>query len=142
MKALTFKRYGRSPEIGLVDIPRPTLKPNELLVEVQAVGLNPIDTMIPKGTDPCDPGRRFALMFVNGATGGAASRTGVGNVGPVIGSPAPPPEPQQNREGEFVMPPIPGLPPSTMNDINTQIKAAAPYMPWHRGAWKELLDLQ
>jgi len=50
MKALTFKRYGRSPEIGLVDIPRPTLKPNELLVEVQAVGLNPIDTMIPKGT--------------------------------------------------------------------------------------------
>lgn len=99
-------------------------------------------TMIPKGTDPCDPGRRFALMFVNGATGGAASRTGVGNVGPVIGSPAPPPEPQQNREGEFVMPPIPGLPPSTMNDINTQIKAAAPYMPWHRGAWKELLDLQ
>lgn len=50
MKALTFQRYGKSPGIGFADIPRPTLKPDELLVQVHAVGLNPIDTMIPKGT--------------------------------------------------------------------------------------------
>ena len=50
MKALTFKRYGKSPGIGFADIPRPTLKPDELLVQVHAAGLNPIDTMIPKGT--------------------------------------------------------------------------------------------
>ena len=49
MKALTFKRYGKSPEIGFVDLPRPTPKPDELLVEVHAVGLNPIDNMIPTG---------------------------------------------------------------------------------------------
>lgn len=49
MKALTFKRYGKSPEIGFADIPRPTLKPDELLVEVHAAGLNPIDNMIPAG---------------------------------------------------------------------------------------------
>lgn len=49
MKALTFKRYGKSPEIGLTDIPRPTLKADELLVEVYAAGLNPIDNMIPTG---------------------------------------------------------------------------------------------
>jgi NADPH:quinone reductase-like Zn-dependent oxidoreductase len=50
MKALTFQRYGKSPEIGFADVPRPTLKPNEMLVEVHAVGLNPIDNMIPEGT--------------------------------------------------------------------------------------------
>jgi D-arabinose 1-dehydrogenase-like Zn-dependent alcohol dehydrogenase len=50
MKALTFKRYGKSPEIGLADVPRPTPKPDELLVQVHAVGLNPIDNMIPQGT--------------------------------------------------------------------------------------------
>ncbi len=49
MKALTFKRYGKSPEIGLADVPRPTLKANELLVQVHAAGVNPIDNMIPTG---------------------------------------------------------------------------------------------
>lgn len=49
MKALTFKRYGKSPEIGFADVPRPTLKPDQLLVKVHAVGLNPIDNMIPSG---------------------------------------------------------------------------------------------
>ncbi|AEI81725.1 zinc-type alcohol dehydrogenase-like protein (plasmid) [Cupriavidus necator N-1] len=50
MKALTFKRYGNSPEIGFADVPRPTLKPDDLLVQVHAAGLNPIDNMIPAGT--------------------------------------------------------------------------------------------
>ena len=49
MKALTFKRYGKSPEIGFAEVPRPTLKPDELLVEVHAAGVNPIDNMIPTG---------------------------------------------------------------------------------------------
>lgn len=50
MKALTFQRYGKLPGIGFSDLPRPTLQPDQLLVRVHAVGLNPIDTMIPKGT--------------------------------------------------------------------------------------------
>ncbi|MDD2761303.1 MAG: NADP-dependent oxidoreductase [Methylomonas sp.] len=49
MKALTFKRYGKSPEISFSDISRPTPKPDELLVTVHAAGLNPIDNMIPTG---------------------------------------------------------------------------------------------
>jgi NADPH:quinone reductase-like Zn-dependent oxidoreductase len=49
MKALAFKRYGTSPEIGFADVPRPALKPDELLVQVHAAGLNPIDNMIPTG---------------------------------------------------------------------------------------------
>ncbi|MBT2793662.1 NADP-dependent oxidoreductase [Paraburkholderia strydomiana] len=50
MKALTFKRYGKTPEIGFAEVPSPTLKPDELLVQVHAAGLNPIDNMIPSGT--------------------------------------------------------------------------------------------
>ena len=49
MKALTFKRYGKSPDIGFSDLPRPTPRPDEMLVEVHAVGLNPIDNMITTG---------------------------------------------------------------------------------------------
>ncbi len=49
MKALTFKRYGRSPDIGFSDVSVPTVRDDEMLVEVHAVGLNPIDNMIPTG---------------------------------------------------------------------------------------------
>lgn len=49
MKALILKRYGKSDQIAFADIPRPTIKPDEMLVQVHAAGLNPIDTMIPKG---------------------------------------------------------------------------------------------
>lgn len=49
MKALTFKRYGKSPDIGFADVAVPELQPDEMLVEVHAVGLNPIDNMIPTG---------------------------------------------------------------------------------------------
>lgn len=49
MKALTFKRYGKSPDVGLADVPSPALKANEMLVQVYAAGVNPIDNMIPTG---------------------------------------------------------------------------------------------
>jgi NADPH:quinone reductase-like Zn-dependent oxidoreductase len=50
MKALTFRRYGKLPGIGFADVPRPTPQSDELLVQVHAAGLNPIDNMIPQGT--------------------------------------------------------------------------------------------
>jgi NADPH:quinone reductase-like Zn-dependent oxidoreductase len=50
MRALVFKRYGGPDEVAFVDTPRPVPKPNEILVQVHAAGLNPIDNMIPKGT--------------------------------------------------------------------------------------------
>ena len=50
MKALVFKRYGGADHIAFADTPRPVPKPDEILVQVHAAGLNPIDYMIPKGT--------------------------------------------------------------------------------------------
>ena len=49
MKALILKRYGGADALAFADIPRPSIKPDEMLVQVHAAGLNPIDYMIPKG---------------------------------------------------------------------------------------------
>ena len=65
MKALIFKKYGKSDAIHFADIPRPSLKPDEILVRVHAVGLNPIDAMIPKGT--FKPILRFQLPATLGS---------------------------------------------------------------------------
>jgi NADPH:quinone reductase-like Zn-dependent oxidoreductase len=65
MKALTFKRYGKSPDIGISDVPRPTLKPSELLVQVHAAGVNPIDNIIPTGI--FKPVLRFRLPATLGS---------------------------------------------------------------------------
>jgi NADPH:quinone reductase-like Zn-dependent oxidoreductase len=65
MKALTFKRYGKSPDIGLADIDRPTLQPDELLVQVHAAAVNPIDNMVPPGT--FKPVLHFKLPAVLGS---------------------------------------------------------------------------
>jgi NADPH:quinone reductase-like Zn-dependent oxidoreductase len=65
MKALTFKRYGKSSDIGISDVPRPTLKPDELLVQVHAAGLNPIDNIVPTGI--FKPVLRFQLPATLGS---------------------------------------------------------------------------
>src|SRR6266508_1643669 len=65
MKALVLKRYGGLDQVAFADIPRPALKPDELLVQVPAAGLNPIDYMIPKGT--FKPMLRFQLPAALGS---------------------------------------------------------------------------
>src|SRR6266513_6225443 len=50
MRTLVLKRYARPDQVAFVDTPRPVPKPNEILVQVHAAGLNPIDNLIPKGT--------------------------------------------------------------------------------------------
>jgi NADPH:quinone reductase-like Zn-dependent oxidoreductase len=49
MKALVFNRYGGPDHITFADTSRPVPNPDEILVQVHAAGLNPIDYMIPKG---------------------------------------------------------------------------------------------
>lgn len=65
MKALILKRYGKSDQTAFADIPKPKLKPDEILVQVHAAGLNPIDCMIPKGT--FKPILRFQLPATLGS---------------------------------------------------------------------------
>jgi NADPH:quinone reductase-like Zn-dependent oxidoreductase len=65
MKALVLKRYGGAGAIAFADLERPTIKPDEILVQVYAAGLNPIDNMIPKGD--FKPILKFALPATLGS---------------------------------------------------------------------------
>lgn len=65
MKALILERYGKANQMTFADIPRPKVQADEILVQVHAVGLNPIDTMIPKGT--FKPILKFQLPAVMGS---------------------------------------------------------------------------
>ena len=49
MKALIFNRYAKRDNIAFTEIARPTPKPDEILVQVHAVGLNPVDLIVPTG---------------------------------------------------------------------------------------------
>jgi NADPH:quinone reductase-like Zn-dependent oxidoreductase len=49
MQALQLTQYGGPDHVAFAELPRPTPGPGELLVQVHAVGLNPIDNLIPKG---------------------------------------------------------------------------------------------
>jgi hypothetical protein len=43
MIALVLERYGGPDHVVFADVPRPVPKADEILVQVHAVGLNPID---------------------------------------------------------------------------------------------------
>lgn len=85
MKALIFKRYGKSDQTVFADLPKPVLKPDEILVRVHAAGLNPIDNAIPKGS--FKPILRFQLPATMGSdlagvvaeVGGRVTRFKVGD---------------------------------------------------------------
>src|SRR6058998_3307422 len=49
MKALVFKRYGGPDRVTFADVARPVPKPDEILVQVHAAGLNPVDNKIREG---------------------------------------------------------------------------------------------
>lgn len=101
-----------------------------------------LTTLIPAGTDPCNPGRRGAVMILDAATGGAplgtapissgtAPATGFTNIGGVFTSTAIPisglPTLIGRQGGGSIL--LPGIPQITISDP-----------PYHRGAWRELLD--
>lgn len=65
MKALVLKSYGKHARLDFETLPLPAIKENEILVKIHAVGLNPIDNMIPEGT--FKPVLRFTLPAVMGS---------------------------------------------------------------------------
>ena len=85
MKALQLQKYGGLEHVAFADVPRPALQTHELLVQVHAVGLNPIDYLIPKGD--FKPILKFRLPATLGSdlagvvveTGSAVTRFKVGD---------------------------------------------------------------
>ena len=64
MKALVLKRYNKAGKLEFAEIARPIVGSDEMLVQVRAAGLNPIDNMIPTGA--FKPLLKFELPAVMG----------------------------------------------------------------------------
>jgi type IV pilus assembly protein PilY1 len=99
--------------------------------------------LIPKSDDPCDPGARYSVMALDGATGAALAMgageiagTGQGIIGGVAQAPSPPADPVMVRGGGKLV--IPGLSDQLSDAVKDALNAGAP--PWHRGAWRDLLN--
>ena len=50
MRAIVVREFGGPEVLRLEDVPEPTQGPEQLLVRVKAVGVNPVDTYIRAGT--------------------------------------------------------------------------------------------
>ncbi|MDF3299283.1 NADP-dependent oxidoreductase [Streptomyces tropicalis] len=85
MKAAVITRYGDIDEVvGVADVPTPALGPEDVLIEVRAAGVNPIDHLIVKGflaagelTGPLVLGSEAAGVV--SATGPEVTRFAVGD---------------------------------------------------------------
>ena len=104
-------------------------------------------TLVPKSDDPCDPGSDYGFMVVDAASGSFrpkpsdpdATSGAVGAVVPSnrpIGTPVVPP-----GGGEVKLPGLIGalIPPTVVDAIEEALLGADDV--WHRGAWRELLDI-
>ncbi|HRQ66856.1 MAG TPA: PilC/PilY family type IV pilus protein, partial [Xanthomonadaceae bacterium] len=113
--------------------------------------------LIPKSDDPCDPGNRYSVMAIDGGTGaalamssGEVAGSGVGIVGGVAQAESPSADPAVFRgggggtytdpDGNVVQQPaivIPGLSDELSDAVNQALSVVPP---WHRGAWRNLLE--
>ena len=85
MQALILTAYGKTGALALAEVTRPVAAPGEILVQVHAAGLNPVDNAIVKGE--FKPLLKFELPAVMGsdlagvvvATGAGVTRFKVGD---------------------------------------------------------------
>jgi NADPH:quinone reductase-like Zn-dependent oxidoreductase len=63
MKAIVFEQHGPPDVLKYVDVPQPTIKPNEVLVRVKACALNHLDLWVRQGL----PGVSFPLPHIPGS---------------------------------------------------------------------------
>ena len=63
MKAILFSEYGPASVLHLADVPSPTPNPNEVLVEVKAFSINPLDWKIRAGYMAAVFGNQFPMLI-------------------------------------------------------------------------------
>lgn len=59
MKAIVYKKFGSTDVLQTVEQPKPTLKPDQVLVKVKAFSINPMDWKIRKGEMKLMSGSKF-----------------------------------------------------------------------------------
>lgn len=73
MKAFILDRYGSSERLRLAEVPVPELRPNDVLVEVHAAGVNPLDSKIRDGEFKVILHYRLPLILGNDVAGVVAA---------------------------------------------------------------------
>ena len=69
MKAFIVDRYGTKEGGRLAEVPEPELRDDDVLVQVHAAGVNPLDSKIRKGEFKVVLPYRFPLILGNEAAG-------------------------------------------------------------------------
>jgi len=49
MRAIMFRAFGGNDVIDIQDVPKPTPRPDEVLIRVHAAGVNPVDWKVREG---------------------------------------------------------------------------------------------
>lgn len=63
MKAAVIRTYGPPEVLTIEDVPAPDLRPNDVLVEVHAASVNPVDTKIRQGAQRLVNPKRFPAIL-------------------------------------------------------------------------------
>jgi NADPH:quinone reductase-like Zn-dependent oxidoreductase len=75
MKSLAYNEFGGTDVLQLIDVSKPTMGDNELLVKVKSVSLNPIEWKFRKGEMKMMSGKKFP-QFVGGEFSGVIEQVG------------------------------------------------------------------
>lgn len=65
MKALAFYEHGGSDKLQIVDLPKPTIGPDDVLINVKAIALNQLDLFVRRGS----PVLKLPLPHIPGSDG-------------------------------------------------------------------------
>ena len=72
MKAFLIDRYAKGAALRLGEVPEPALRENDVLIQIQATSVNPLDAKIRDGEFKLILPYRLPLILGNDAAGGMA----------------------------------------------------------------------
>src|SRR3989344_7447643 len=69
MKAFAINTYGTNDVVRLIEVPKPTINPSEILVKIKAASVNPVDFKIRDGQLKMVSSYKFTLILGNDCSG-------------------------------------------------------------------------
>lgn len=76
MKAIILKEFGGVENLLLSEIPIPTIQPNEVLIEVKAISINPVDVRTRAGSAMAQHLKQYLPLILGWDISGIVSEVG------------------------------------------------------------------
>ena len=77
MKAIVLKEFGGVDKLILSEIPKPTIQPNEVLIEVKAISINPVDVRTRAGSAMAQHLKQYLPLILGWDISGIVSEVGI-----------------------------------------------------------------